>query len=59
MAAALDLSIAPHDLRLLGSSKNAEVFRHFVRVERVLAQLLNESLQRDEAMLSSTPRPQS
>lgn len=51
MAGARDLSMARHDVALLGSPDNAAIFEHFIGVERELLTLLQTSIEQDRVTL--------
>jgi len=51
MAEARDLPMAPHDVKILGSTENRDAFAKFVEAERLLAEYLDRAISEDRAML--------
>ena len=48
-----DLPMAPHDMQVLAGAEATRTFESYVRAERELLQLLERTIEQDEAMLSA------
>src|SRR5437899_3345466 len=48
-----DLPMGRHDVQMLGSAENAEIFAKFLRVEREASNLLQEAIEQDQRMLGN------